>query len=115
MTVDCQFTSGKKGTACRACGYALRYDYSSPPARSCPGGPCVHLGEDAGEMVGVTCIDCKGKPRTVHHVAHECRIFGRCLPHYRCTKDALSESTSEPVAVCFGCDRFTTSPQYANR
>lgn len=107
MIAECQFATYKKGSKCRACGYELRCDYPLPLSRNCPGGPCVHLGRETGESVIVACVDCKGRSRDVAYEKYFCAVFGECLPTYRCTKDAISESMSDHIAVCRGCDKFS--------
>lgn len=42
--------------------------------------------------------------RTNKYIVHDCAMFGKCLPHYRCSPQALSETTSgDAVAVCKYC------------
>lgn len=109
IDAECQFNGNTKGSKCRICGYQLRTAYELPLVRTCPGGPCVHLGDVTGEHVEVTCVDCKGKPKTVYYDEYRCELFGACLPTYRCTKDAISESMHSTIAVCRGCEKFAAS------
>jgi hypothetical protein len=75
------FPDALKGTRCSVCGFALPRDCLPPIHRQCVA--CRHLGplvtDAAGVTVQVKC-GCSGKLRDVKHAAHECAVYGRCLP-----------------------------------
>lgn len=51
-------------------------------------------------------MTCKKIKAVTHYPISRCTVFGECLPTYRCTKDAISESMHSTIAVCIGCDKF---------
>lgn len=109
IDAECQFNGNTKGSKCRICGYQLRTTYELPLVRTCPGGPCRHLGNPTGETVAVKCLTCQKTQTLTHYPINHCNLFGECLPTYRCTKDAISESMHSTIAVCRGCEKFEAS------
>lgn len=73
-------------------------------------GQCKHVGDPSG-VVTIVAI-CREKRRRMRLRKHACAVHGECLPIYTCQKDALSETSTEPLPQpCSTCPDYQAQAQ----